>query len=85
MKKLIRGMYIWGLYILALPLFVIFMMMFMVWYAYTVIRKYTEIKDFVYYVGAMFDGFKQGHAVNMHWVKTGETYYEMIMRESQES
>lgn len=83
MKKFIRGTYIWGLYVLAIPFAVLVMLIFMVYSLYTVIRGYSSIKDIKAYLLAAWEGFKTGHEVNMYWVKTGKNQFEWLIDKSE--
>lgn len=68
--KIIRGIYLGLVYVMALPLAVVFMAGMIVWSAISAVR-YHCADSFKDICDAMLTGLKEGHEQNMKFVKEG--------------
>lgn len=85
MRKFMRGLYLWVIYICALPLSVLTVLGMFGYLMYKAIRKHYDISECIDYFKAFCIGAKEGHEMNWYWVKTGETISDKLLRESLES
>lgn len=80
MMKFVRGLYLYTCYALGLPILLVFML---IGGAYSIIKLKIdgynlEIDEFKEYAGAIWYGVKEGHKINMHFVKYGRQGYDHL-------
>lgn len=68
--KIVRGIYLGLVYVMALPLAVVFMAGMMVWAVIMAVRDHC-VETFGELCRAMADGIREGHNENMRFVKEG--------------
>lgn len=80
MMKFVRGLYLYICYALGLPILLVFLLIGGV---YSIIKLKIEgcdlsIDEFKEYAGAIWYGVKEGHKINMHFVKYGRQGYDHL-------
>lgn len=81
MMKFARGLYLFTCYAVGLPILLVFLLIGGV---YSIIKLKIEgydlgtMEDFKEYAGAIWYGVKEGHKINMHFVKYGRNGYEHL-------
>lgn len=68
--KILRGIYLGLVYVMALPLAVVFMAGMIVWSAISAVRCHC-VESFRGVCDAMVDGFRDEHKQNMRFVREG--------------